>query len=223
MGIFSKKKQNNENAVIKENLQKCSKNLKAFYLTAQTFQLFNNPVDEFHRNTNYLLTLVQVHLRTDYEHYKGSSVLTEDELRLIKEISEVSMVSEGFPFMTSFYSDSISENEKFMVEFGMMGMNIANAFREDIEKWKEKIQEVLGVMEDLNEACFDVAGKKAVIMIEYEKGRVANTLSREAQLDYTEFRDRYELSVERASELSKDFEELQEYIYEQSLELKCPK
>ena len=119
--------------------------------------------------------------------------------------------------------DSISENEKFMVEFGMMGMNIANAFREDIEKWKEKIQEVLGVMEDLNEACFDVAGKKAVIIIEYEKGRVANTLSREAELDYAKFRDRYELSVERASELSKDFEELQEYIYEQSLKHKCPK
>ena len=212
MGIFSKKKQNNENAVIKENLQKCSKNLKAFYLTAQTFQLFNNPVDEFHRNTNFLFPLVHAHLRADYEHYKGSSVLTEDELRLIKEISEVSMVSEGFPFMTSFYSDSISENEKFMVEFGMMGMNIANAFREDTEKWKEKIQEVLGAMEDLNEACFDVAGKKAVIMIEYEKGRVANTLSRETELDYTKFRDRYELSVERASELSKDFEELQEYI-----------
>ncbi len=223
MGFFSNKKQNNENAVIKENLQKCSKKLKASYLMIKTLGVINNPVDEFHRNTNYLLTLVQVHLRTDYEHYKGSSVLTEDELRLIKEISEISMVSEGFPFMTSFYSDSMSENEKYMVDFGMAGMNIANAFREDIEKWKEKIQEVLGVMEDLNEACFDVAGKKAVIIIEYEKGRVANTLSREAQLDFTKFRDRYELSVERASELSKDFEELQEYIYEQSLELKCPK
>ena len=223
MGIFSNKKPNNENAVIKENLQKCSKKLKASYLMMKSLGVFINPVDEFHRNTNFLFPLVHAHLRADYEHYKGSSVLTEDELRLIKEISEVSMVSEGFPFMTSFYSDSISENEKYMVDFGIAGMNIANALREDTEKWIETIKEVLGVMEDFNEACFDVAGKKAVIMIEYEKGRVSNTLSREAQLDYTEFRDRYELSVERASELSKDFEELQEYIYEQSLELKCPK
>ena len=58
MGFFSNKKQNNENAVIKENLQKCSKKLKASYVMIKTLGVIINPVDEFHRNTNFLFPLV---------------------------------------------------------------------------------------------------------------------------------------------------------------------
>ena len=78
-------------------------------------------------------------------------------------------------------------------------------------------------MEEFNETCFDVAGKTASLIIDYENMRVANTLSQKLQLEYTSLCTLYDLSDDRVTELSKDVEELQEYIYEQDLKLKCPK